>query len=938
MKTKNIIALTLLVGTSMPAVAQSEDVDSTGFVNQTIEVGANKSLTRATSTASVSVITNNNISKRTAKNAGNAILGQGNGLISQMGSGTYFEQNPSFYIRGLQSLSNSNPLILVDGVERDIALLSPDEVEEIQILKDAAAVALYGYKGVNGAVLVKTKRGTYNSQSIKFSYDHEFRNMVDKPKFINGLTYAKAMNEAMTNEGLSPKYSADELAAFQNATNPYQYPSVDWANETFRNHALDNHMAIEFSGGGQKFRYFTLGSLISDKGFIKDGNLNDGYSTQDKYVRLNVRSNMDIDLTQTTMMKVNLLGVLSEMSRPGSDVDLWNMVYTLPSAAFPIMNEKGTWGGSATWAGTNNPVAQSTGAAYYKLHERALYFDATIEQDLSMWVEGLSASIKGGYDIFSNLYENHSKEYLYGYYPVTSWDAGTPVLGDYWEGGKKGEMGSAAETKDYIRRGTFAASINYDRSFGESDLYAQLKYDYDFQETTGVNTRIHRQNMSFWAQYGYAKKYLASVALVESGSSRLAPDTKWSFSPTASLGWVLTKEDFMEDASWLNFFKVRASAGLINADYLPGDNVWTYYTQSYSTNGTQYLWGSGYDTNDGGTAIGQMRTPNPSHEKAFKQNYGFDAVLFGGLNVEFDYFQQRRYDIWVSGAGAYSALIGFDAPYINGGEVKQKGFDASLDYTKSLGDVTFNIGGNLTFSQNEIIEQAEEQKAYANLVTTGNPLESTYGLIAEGLFTSQAEIDAAPVQTFSTVRPGDIRYKDVNNDGQIDANDKCKIGYAGVPELYYSFHLGAEWKGLGFTTHFQGIGRASTMLNASGYYWGLINNTSLSQYVYDNRWSPENNRADAAFPRLSSTSNANNYQASTFWMRDRSFLKLRNVDIYYNLPESLMEKTGFIKGCKVYVKGNDLFCIDHIDDKDAEIVGAKAPTTRSIIVGAQLTF
>lgn len=345
MKNKNILMLSLLAGLSVPAAAQQ---DSTGiaFVDQTIEVGANKNFSRETSTAAVSVITNKNVNKRSAKNIGNSILGQGNGLISLQGGGTFFEQNPTFYIRGLQSLSVSSPLVLVDGVERDISYISADEVEEVQILKDAAAVALYGYKGTNGALLIKTKRGEYNSKTIKFTYDHEFRQMLNRPKFIDGATYASAMNEALYNEGQGQfaKYSADEIAAFQNGTHPYQYPSVNWVGETFRNHALDNRLGLEFSGGGEKFRYFTAATLISDKGFIKNPAMNEGYNTQDKYVRGNIRTNLDIDLTPNTMMRVNLLGMLSEMSRPGSNVDLWGMMYSVPSAAFPIKNEHGTWG------------------------------------------------------------------------------------------------------------------------------------------------------------------------------------------------------------------------------------------------------------------------------------------------------------------------------------------------------------------------------------------------------------------------------------------------------------------------------------------------------------------------------------------------------------------------------------------------------------------
>ena len=943
MKKRNIFVLSLLAGFCLPAAAQQ---DSTGidFVDQVIEVGANKNFTRAQSTAAVSVIASKDVNKRSAKNIGNSILGQGNGLVSLQGTGSYFEQNPTFYVRGLQSLSTSAPLILVDGVERDITTVSPEEVDHVSILKDAAAVALYGYKGANGAVQITTKRGQYNSQNIRVTYDHLFNSQTNRPKFVDGATFASALNEALANEGAAPRYTADELAAFQNGSFPYQYPSVNWVDETFRKNGVTNKIGIEFSGGGERFRYFTMVNLLSDKGFIKNFAETDGYSTQDKYVRGNLRTNLDIDLTPTTMLKVNMLGVLSEMSRPGSQADLWDMAYSLPSLAFPVRNEKDEWGGSSTYSGEQNPVAQSAGAAYYKRHERALFADMTLDQDLKYWIEGLSLTARLGYDTFSTLYEDHSMTYVYGNYPVASWEGGRPVLGDYWTSGTPGTMGKGAGTTDWARRLIFSAGFNFDRTFAEKHyVYSQLKWDYEYQNTTGsTGYTVYRQNVSWLGHYGFDNRYIGEVALVYSGTNRLAPDTKWNLSPTVSAAWVLSNENFLKDNNAINFLKLRASAGLINADYLPGDNVWTYYTQSYSqgTSATgSYPFGSGFDVVYANTTLGQIATLNPTNEKAYKYNVGLDATLFGGLNVEFDLYKQHRTDIWVSGAGAYSALIGFDAPYINGGVVDSKGLELSLDYTKQLGELTFNLGGMVNINKNEIVEQAEEPRAYANLVQTGNPLNTVYGLKAIGLFRDQADIDNSPTQNFSTVRAGDIKYEDVNGDGVIDANDVTKIGYSAyAPELFYNLHAGLEYKGFGFNLLFQGAGRYTANLNAKGMYWPLLNSTSLSQQYYDGRWTASNPDPNAKFPRLSTTSNANNYQTSTFWMRDRSFFKLRNVEVYYNFPQSLLEKTAIVHAAKLYVRGVDLFCSDNIDEADAECYGVTAPLNKSIVVGLSLSF
>ena len=946
MKKKNIFVLSLLAGLCLPVAAQK---DSTGitFADQMIEVGANKDFSRAQSTAAVSVISNRDVNKRSAKNIGNSILGQGNGLVSLQGSGTYFEQNPTFYVRGLQTLnSNSTPLILVDGIERDISIVSSDEVDHVTILKDAAAVALYGYKGANGAILITTKRGEYNSKNIRVTYDHLFNTQVNRPKFVDGATFANAVNEALINEGSAARYTSEELAAFQSGSYPNQYPNVNWVDETFRKSGATNKLGVEFSGGGERFRYYTTLNLLSDKGFIKNFAGNDGYSTQDKYVRGNLRTNFDIDLTPTTMLKVNMLGILSEMSRPGSQADLWDKVYSLPSNAFPVKNENGEWGGTSTFSGELNPVAQSTGAAYYKIHERALYADMTINQDLKYWLEGLSMTARIGYDTYSTLYEDHSMTYVYGNYPVTGWSGGAPVLGEYWSAGAPGTMGKSAATNQWARRLTLSAGLNFNRTFADKHyIYSQLKYDYEFQNSTGsTGYTIYRQNVSWLGHYGFDNRYIGEVALVYSGSNRLAPGTKWNLSPTVSAAWVLSNENFLKDNSIVNFLKLRASAGLINADYLPGDNVWDYYVQSYGASaGLNYPFGSGYEANTGnafGAMIrGRIAAENPSNEKAYKYNVGIDATLFGGLNVELDIYKQHRTDIWVAGTGAYSALIGFEAPYVNAGVVDSHGLELSLDYTKTIGELTFNVGGAFNFNKNKIKDQAEEPKAFDNLVETGNPLQSTYGLVALGLFKDQADIDNSPRQNFSTVHPGDIKYKDINEDGIIDANDKTKIGYSAyAPEIFYNFHAGAEYKGAGIDLMFQGVGRYTANLNAKGMYQPLLNSTSLSQQYYDGRWSPSNPDVNAAFPRLSTQSNANNYQTSTFWQRDRSFLKLRNVEVYYNLPKSVMDMTGFIKTAKIYVRGIDLLCFDHIDDADPECYGVSAPVNKSIVVGAALSF
>lgn len=926
---------------SLPASAQVK-IDSIAphrYAAQSIDVGANANFSREQSTSAVSVITSESTNKRSAKNIGNSILGQGSGLISLQNSGNYAGINPTFYIRGMQSLDGNTPLFVVDGIERDIQYISAEEVESVSVLKDAAATALYGYKGANGVVLITTKRGKFNSKEIKVNLDHAINFMAHKPKFVDAQTYAKAMNEAYANDGFeNPRYTQEEVDAFGSGKYPYLYPNVNWVDETFRNHSVTNMLNASFTGGGEKFKYYALLDLQYDNGFVKNPDAHEGYSTNNKYVKGNLRMNMDMILSKNTTMKVNLLGVLAESNAPGNSAKLWDMVYSLPSAAFAVKGEDGKWGGNSTWAGTVNPVAQSQDAGYSRNHNRGIYTDLTIRQELPAVLKGLAVQGRIAYDHFSNIYENYSKTYVYGSPTVADWLNGEPQLGKAFTGGSESDLGASISTNSFTRRFHIDASADYQNTFGAHSIYSQLKYDYEFSDEFAINSTLYRQNISWYTHYGLLDRYFLDLALVESGSNRLAPGSKWALSPTVSAAWVLSKENFMKNLNWVDFLKLRASYGIIQTDILP-ESGWMYYMQQYQTTGGTYPFNSGFQSDFGRTYLDAIATSGLTREKAAKFNAGVDATLFGGLDFSFDGFYQRRSNIWVSTAGKYSSELGVDAPYEGDGIVDSWGWEASLDYNKQIGDVKFNIGANIDYYRSQIKEQDEAPKLYPNLVSTGHRVSQLFGYKAIGFFKDQADIDASKPQLLgSTPRPGDIKYEDVNGDGQIDTNDKTAIGYSTVaPEIYYNIHLGVEWKGLGVDAMFQGTGRYSGVLSTKSMYKPLVGNTTISQYYYDNRWTPET-ASTAKFPALSSTSNANNYNTNTLWMFDRSFFKLRNIEVYYNFPKAMLAKTKLLNAAKLYVRGVDLFSFDHLDESDPEVFGATNPLNRSIVAGLSVTF
>ncbi len=906
------------------------------YAAQTIDIGADHTFTRENSTASVATAYSEDFDKNGSFNISHSLYGQGLGLIALEGGGTY--TNPTFYVRGIQSLDNNSPLVIVDGIERNMDLVSAEEVESVSILKDAAAVALYGYKGSNGVILITTKRGKYNSKEIKFSYDHLINFQSRRPEFVDAATYASAVNEARSLAGSSARYTQNEIDAYRNGTYPYAYPNVNWEDEVFKKTGVSNRYTMEFRGGGQAFRYYTMVDLYTDKGFIRDARANGDYSTQNKYTRANLRANLDMDLTKSTKMKFNMMATLSETLQPGDAVNLWTLIYETPANAFPVYFDEGKtiWGGNNTgFLGTANPVAQSRGAGYTKGHTRGLFADVTLSQDLSAWTKGLSVNMRLAYDNYSSITEDHSKTYSYAGYTST-WTSGDEPTITTTSGGEPTELGKDAETSDWVRRYNFMLSADYARQFGKHGVYGQLKYEYEWNDSYGLNTTVYTQSYSLFGHYAYNNRYIGEMVLLASESSKLAPGHKWAFSPTVSAAWVISNEDFMKGATWLDFLKLRASWGIINADNTPALDYWD---QIYTTTGGTYKFDSSNDSDFGNAYISTLATFNSTHEKTFKYNLGIDATFFKTLNVTLEGYYQRRKDIWVESAGKYTSVLGMDAPYENAGIVDCWGVELGIDYTKQFGDFVLNVGGNFTFHRNKIVEELEEPRLYSNLVETGHRVNQVYGMRTIG-FITQEDIDNGYTQGFSTVAAGDLKYADVNGDGEITSDDTEAIGYSTTaPEIYYSFHLGFEWKGLGLSAQFQGTGNYSAVWSLEGLYRPALNSTSLSQYYYDHRWTADGSVENPIFPRLVSESNSNNYRTSTTWLKDRSFLKLRNLEIYYKLPKRWVRKSTFIDNAKIYVRGVDLFSFDHMDGTiDPELYNTYTPGNWSILVGLNIGF
>ena len=907
------------------------------YSSEKVNYGFGLQQTNAESTGAVSTVYAENIDKSSAFSIGNSLYGNVLGLTTMQSTGVVWEQMPSMYIRGLKTLNGNNGILLVvDGLERDnnwqaLKYITPEEVESVSVLRDAAALALYGYRGVNGVVNIVTKRGKYDTREINFSYDHAFNYMTRKPELADAYTYASALNEALTNDGKQVRYSQNELNAFKNGTSPYLYPNVNWWEEVFRDRGASDIATLSFRGGSTKMRYYTMMNLQNNRGFIKNFDTNADYSTQEKYSKANFRTNLDIDLSPKTKMQANIMGILNEFSRPGMGSDnLISKLYQLPSAAFPILTESGLWGGNTTWGENWNPVALTEGRAYSKGHTRGLYADMSLRQDLSSLTKGLGASVRIGYDNLASYWENHTKGYKYGMASVASWENGLPIAGEEITGGKDTEMSGDSKLDWQYRAFNFQMNVDWQRQFGVHSLYSMLLYTYKYDNAKGINNTFYRQNAGWYTHYGFKNRYFADFTLMASASNLLAPDHRWNVSPTVGLAWLISNEKFMQSQNVVDFLKLRASFGMLNTDNIPGNGYWNETVGG----------GNGYPINnnfggDGGWHEGRLASVNGTTEKAYKYNAGVDATLFKGLTLTVDGFYERRSDIWVSSDGQNSAVLGASGSYVNAGIVDSWGTEIGANYYKKMGNVELNLGGTFTYNRSKIIEMLEEPAAYDYTRSTGNPVGQIFGLQAIGYFVDQADIDNSLPQQFGPVKAGDIKYKDMNGDKVINSDDRVAMGYNSTcPEIYYSFSLGLEWKGLGFSAQFQGVGNYTAILSGT-YYHPLVDNTTISNYVYRNRWTPET--PNARFPRLTTETVDNNLQTSSLWLADRSFLKLRNCEVYYKLPSSWLNRF-WVKNAKVYVRGVDLLCFDSIDQLDPEAMNNSYPATRSIHVGLSVGF
>lgn len=884
-------------------------------------------------TGAVGTVNFTDLSKSMAINPENTLYGQVPGLMVLENGGLPLS-GPDIYIRGSGTFTDARPLVLVDGFEQPISAISMDEIQTVSVLKDAGALTQYGQRGANGVVLVTTKRGNRGGLNVKASYEQAFTQPTHRPEFLGAYSYAQAINEARKNDGLEPRYSTTELNAFKTGNSPYLYPNVDWFDKVLRNSGTNSNYNISFRGGGKTVRYFTSMNVAFENGIFGPVDRNKDYSTQAKYSRFNFRTNLNVDITSRLSLRLDVSGNLEENNLPGGGggtYQIFDALYSIPSAAFPVTTPDGSWGGTQNY--DNNPMAILTSTGYGQPNRREYFMTVNLRRDLDEILDGLSVEGTFRYNSYNNFAESQTKSFSYQALSPES-DTNGNITGI--ETTTYGEDTDLKFNSFFSNKREFTdllSKFNYEQTFGKNNTFeGNILVHQSARVYEGRDNTYHRRNFVGSARFGFSSKYFVDVVASYSGNNLLPAGKKYSFLPAISGGWLISKEDFLQDLGFLDRLKLRASLGMTGSDRIPSNNP--YEQGYYSAVGYRFQNGNNYK---GGFARGRLPSSDLSIETSYNLNAGFEARMFNKFTVTSDFFYNYRVDILTWSNGQTSNVIGFNHPLESAGRVENKGVETSLVWQDNVGGLAYHIGGQVTFSRNRILEMNETYLPEDYLKRTGKPVGQNFGMEAIGFFEDQADIENSPRQVFSAVQPGDIKYKDQNGDGIVNEFDTVPIGYSSQhPEIYFSTTLGAEYKGFSLSALFQGTANYTAYLNTQSVFWPLRNNNTISEHYYENRWTVESGN-DAFYPRLTTESNVNNFRPNSIWLADRSYIKLRTLEVSYTLPAAFTEQWNMRK-VKILGRGMNLFSIDNIPVLDPERLSTGYPILRSYNLGLEIAF
>ena len=930
-------------------IALTPDVS---ILSEVVVIGYGKQK-RVTVTGAMVSVGSKDLVKSSNASVANTLAGRVTGFTSVQYSGQPGGDDPMGFVRGVGSLTSgaSLPLILVDGVERPFTQIDPNVIESVTILKDASATAVFGVRGANGVVIVTTKRGAIGAPKISFTGTTGFQKPSRLPVFANSYTHATMYDEAQLNDDPNAvlRFSPAAIEAYRTNSEPIIYPNTDWVKYILKPAAFQTQENFNISGGTNIVNYFVSFGYLKQDGLFRtfDADKNSNYT----YNRYNYQANLDINVTKTT--KVSLTTgerseVRNEPLQGEPQFSIWrNIYFAQPYRSPGIIDGKHIISDSRYIPGEGRDALNGYyGLGYSNSVGSSLNFDINLNQNLDIFTKGLSFRVKGSY----NSYLTHGKVrhsnkptyfavYLHDIDP-TAPDDKTVVYKKGGDGDILGYSESFNKNKDWY----FESAFSYDRIFGNHHVTGLLLYNETKSYYPSINIDIPRGYVGLVgrATYDFKSKYLLDLDIGYNGSENFAPGRRFGFFPAVSMGWILTEERFMKNIPVIEFLKLRGSYGIVGNDKI-GSSRFLYLPNSYSANAGGYSFGTDVPQNQIGAAEGRVGNPLVTWEKSRKQDYGLEIkMLKGRLGLVADYFYEHRSDILTT-RGTVPGISGINLPVVNIGVVDNHGYEIELKWQDKINGFGYAISPNMSFARNKIIYMDEVHRNEPYLMRTGNRVNQPIGYVFDGFWTEQdlSHFADFPNAHYSA-KPGDLRYKDLNGDKIINADDRKPIGYPDYPE--YVFGLSTEFNYKNFDLNMLWTGATNVSRAFSGSFqlpFGPTHGFGLMQYFVDGRWTPET-AATATLPRLSFSGTENNTKFSDFWLKNASYLRLKNLEFGYSFKTTsgVVKRMGITK-LRIFVNGYNLLTLDKLKVIDPESVpseNAQYPLMKNYNFGMNITF
>lgn len=957
------------------------EISFTGYSNKIIKIGNNNMFTirltalsrtledivivgygtqkRRDVTGAIASIGPKELKQSPVANLSNALAGRLPGLITVQNSGEPGADGAILKIRGDGTTGNNNPLVVVDGIERDFSTLDPNEVANITILKDAASTAIYGIRGANGVILVTSRRGTNAKPSVNFTAQNGWQSPTRLPKYADSYDALKLYREGLQNDGLNTtQYSDSILNLYRDRSHPayqYLYPNVDWLHTMLKPFSYMRQFNLNVTGGNDFAKYFVSMSYLQQNGLYNFQDQIKQYNIQAVSNKYNFRSNIDLQITKSLTMELNLGAIVKDNNYPGNSAqDLFTKMKSVPSWYFPLVNPNGSVpGDNNTGFSAYNMLVNS---GYQRYFETNLQSTAGFKWDMHYFVKGLSSRARLSFDNLN--YRNVSRPlsgstYKYNLSPGVLADTVTDIIAN----GTYQTIQQGNGTLDYQvnangqRRSTLELYLNYDREFGKHSVHAVVVYNQSsfFDQVGGgqgnaiAGLPYKYDGLVGRVSYNYDDRYLLELNGGYNGSENFASGHRLGFFPAVSAGWVISKEKFIADnpaLSFINNLKLRGSYGLVGNDRIGGSRFLYQTTWNITANG--YTFGTNRDGNGYyGAQESQIGNPGVTWEKSRNADIGMDLSLWKDeLTVTADYFRNHRTNILLTSQLIPATLGLINVPPVNGGIVNNHGYEVSLEHKKNFGKQGYDIRFNYSYSRSKIVYYAEPPFPGREWqARTGTEVEEQYLYTAVGLFKDAQDIAKSPDQSgFGAIQPGDIKYKDLNGDGVINSLD---AGYVpdkvNIPRSTLGLSLSYHYASFDISVFFQAALSGSVLMSGNGIF-PFDRFSSVLRDVISNHWVPSNPNGNYEFPRMSSQPNVNNEQNSTFWLRSGNYLRLKTFEVGYAFPGKWLKQIGF-KNARVFANGINLLTWDKLKIFDPEISGGGTGTyPQQKVINAGLTF